>query len=77
MSAFLVSKILAEDKAKQRAKVVEKIISIADKCKTLNNFNALIMTMSSLENIAIYRLKDTWKVCLDTLGICKRINSMT
>lgn len=62
MSAFFVAQILREDKAKARAKVLEKVISIAAKCKLLNNFNALIMVISSLENTAIYRLKETWKV---------------
>lgn len=68
MSAFFITQILREEKIKLRVKVLEKVISLAEKCRLVNNFYALIMILSSLENSAIYRLKETWKVYKFTIA---------
>ena len=54
----------SKDKKKQRAKVIEYFIDVANECCHLNNFNSLMAIAAGLNMTPVSRLKKTWaKVC--------------
>nr|XP_033780154.1 ral guanine nucleotide dissociation stimulator-like 3 isoform X2 [Geotrypetes seraphini] len=64
-------------KGQQRAKVLEKWISIAQKCRLLRNFSSLRAILSALQSNPIYRLKRTWAaVNRDTISIFHKLSSI-
>lgn len=46
---------------KQRAKVLELMLTIANELRGMHNFNACCAILSGLSTTAIYRLKKTWQ----------------
>ncbi|KJE89917.1 hypothetical protein CAOG_009414 [Capsaspora owczarzaki ATCC 30864] len=61
LSFWVASAILSEDAVKARAKVVAHFIMVAEKCRSLNNFNAVMAVLAGMSNAAVYRLKKTWE----------------
>ncbi|RXW21608.1 hypothetical protein EST38_g4250 [Candolleomyces aberdarensis] len=53
--------VLSKDDSKRRAAVVKHLISVADRCRTLNNFSSMIAITSGLNTPPIRRLKRTWE----------------
>lgn len=43
-----------------RVAVIEKWVAVADICRCLHNYNAVLEITSSLNRSAIFRLKKTW-----------------
>jgi len=58
---FLISLIVQTKNLQKRAKLIERIICVAQHFRQLNNFNGLMTILSSLESTAIYRLKKTFE----------------
>jgi hypothetical protein len=54
---------------KNRVKVVEKLIKIANHCLKLNNYNTALAIVSGLNLVSVSRLKATWEVKFDTLDL--------
>eukprot|EP00028_Trichosphaerium_sp_Am-I-7-wt_P004832 CAMPEP_0168525882 /NCGR_PEP_ID=MMETSP0405-20121227/11593_1 /TAXON_ID=498012 /ORGANISM="Trichosphaerium sp, Strain Am-I-7 wt" /LENGTH=624 /DNA_ID=CAMNT_0008548531 /DNA_START=1 /DNA_END=1875 /DNA_ORIENTATION=+ len=61
ISEWTATEILARQDVKARAHVLNYVICVADKCKDLCNFNALMAIVAALHNSAIFRLHDTWQ----------------
>jgi son of sevenless-like protein len=73
---WVATEIVQRDNLEERAAILRKFISIADHCRALSNFNALMEILSGLNMTAIsflhspkgahlitckiYRLKKTW-----------------
>lgn len=43
-----------------RVGVIEKWVAVADICRCLHNYNAMLEITSSLNRSSIFRLKKTW-----------------
>ncbi|KAJ3009155.1 UNVERIFIED_CONTAM: hypothetical protein HDU68_002807 [Siphonaria sp. JEL0065] len=62
VAGWIVQSILSENDLKNRANLVKHFISIAEKCRSLNNFCTLNTILGALASSSIYRLKRTWEL---------------
>ena len=67
-SFFIIEEILSYNTKENRAKSIEKFISIANILKKLNNFNDCMSIVAALNHRIIKGLKKTWK-CLSSSTI--------
>ena len=58
---FIIEDILSYDHKAVRGKVIDKWITIAMKCKEMNNFNDSMAIKSALNHFIIAKLKLSWK----------------
>jgi son of sevenless-like protein len=59
-SRWVASVILTVEDMNKRVLLVAKFILIAQRCKEINNFNAVMEIVSGLESSSIHRLQKTW-----------------
>ncbi|KAK9368454.1 ras guanine nucleotide exchange factor domain-containing protein [Lipomyces kononenkoae] len=52
--------VLAQSDIKKRANVIKHLISVAEKCRQLNNFSSMTAIISALYSATIHRLSRTW-----------------
>lgn len=64
VSRWVASEICKTVDLKDRINVMQKMIEIADFCKSLNNLNAMMEIISGLNSSSVFRLKITWTVNL-------------
>ncbi|KAJ3031040.1 UNVERIFIED_CONTAM: hypothetical protein HDU68_006878, partial [Siphonaria sp. JEL0065] len=60
IAGWVIRTILAETDTKKRILVLKHFISVADKCRGLNNFCTLNSILGALNSASIHRLKKTW-----------------
>lgn len=60
MTNWVAEMILAQMDVKKRVIVIKHFVSVADKCRSLNNFSTLTSIISALGTAPIARLKRTW-----------------
>ncbi|KAI3336811.1 ras GEF [Xylariaceae sp. AK1471] len=60
MTNWVAEMILAQMDVKKRVVVIKHFVSVADKCRHLNNFSTLTSIISALGTAPIARLKRTW-----------------
>ncbi|KAK2612967.1 cell division cycle-related protein [Conoideocrella luteorostrata] len=60
MTNWVAEMILAQMDVKKRVVVIKHFVSVADKCRSLNNFSTLTSIISALSTAPIARLKRTW-----------------
>lgn len=60
VSNRIATEILQVDDVSLRAAVIEKWVAVADICRCLHNYNAILEITSSLNRSSIFRLKKTW-----------------
>ena len=60
LSFWLIEEILSYDYGKDRAKIIEKFIDIANELINLNNFNDSMSIISALGNVILNNLSKTW-----------------
>ncbi|MEQ2173920.1 Ras protein-specific guanine nucleotide-releasing factor [Goodea atripinnis] len=56
----IASEILHWDDVNMRVAVIEKWVAVADICRCLHNYNAVLKITSSLNRSSVFRLKRTW-----------------
>lgn len=77
LSFFIILDILSYDNSKDRAKMIDKWVKIAEYCKKINNFNDLFAINSALNNFIITGLKLTLKeIHKKTISSLKEINKL-
>lgn len=77
ISAWVVSVVLAQPKAKTRARAVEKLIRVAVRLRILNNYNTLYAVLSGLASGPIHRLRHTRALVQENRELHKRHLSLT
>ncbi|KAK3302508.1 ras guanine nucleotide exchange factor domain-containing protein [Chaetomium strumarium] len=60
MTNWVAEMILSQTDVRKRVVVIKHFVSVADKCRTLNNFSTLTSIISALGTAPIARLKRTW-----------------
>uniref|UniRef100_A0A8C5I8M5 Ras-specific guanine nucleotide-releasing factor 1-like n=1 Tax=Gouania willdenowi TaxID=441366 RepID=A0A8C5I8M5_GOUWI len=60
ISNRIATEILHWDDVNNRVAVIEKWVAVADICRCLHNYNAVLEITSSLNRSSIFRLKKTW-----------------
>lgn len=60
MSNLIATEILRCDDVVTRVAVIEKWVAVADICRCLHNYNAVLEITSSLNRSSVFRLKKTW-----------------
>ncbi len=60
ISAWVAETILQQEDLKKRAALIKQFISIADRCRALNNFSGMWAIVSALSTAPIHRLRRTW-----------------
>ncbi|KAF5382528.1 hypothetical protein D9615_002804 [Tricholomella constricta] len=58
---WVAESVLSKEDSRKRATAVKHLISVADRCRTLNNFSTMIAITSGLNTPPIRRLKRTWE----------------
>lgn len=60
LTNWVAEMILSQAEVKKRAVVIKHFVSVADKCRTLNNYSTLTSIVSALGTAPIHRLNRTW-----------------
>ncbi|KAM9312674.1 LOW QUALITY PROTEIN: ras-specific guanine nucleotide-releasing factor 1 [Gastrophryne carolinensis] len=77
MSNLIATEILRNEDPAVRACTIEKWVAVADICRCLHNYNAVLEIMSSLNRSAIFRLKRAWiKVSKQTKALIDRLQKL-
>ncbi|KAI8379251.1 ras guanine nucleotide exchange factor domain-containing protein [Radiomyces spectabilis] len=62
VTAWVTDSILSKEEVRKRANVCKHWIYVAEKCRTLNNFNTCMAILSAFDNSSIGRLRRTWEM---------------
>eukprot|EP01133_Synstelium_polycarpum_P004020 gene4020-4656_t len=74
---WVATEIVQEERLTKRANIIKKFISIADHCRNLNNYNAVMEILSGLNITPVFRLKKTWEMIpRKYLATLKHLNSL-
>ncbi|KAA6408502.1 MAG: ras GEF [Lasallia pustulata] len=61
LTNWVAEMILTQSDVKKRVVVIKHFVSVADKCRALNNFSTLTSIISALSTAPIHRLNRTWQ----------------
>uniref|UniRef100_A0A8C5BB40 Ras-specific guanine nucleotide-releasing factor 1-like n=1 Tax=Gadus morhua TaxID=8049 RepID=A0A8C5BB40_GADMO len=77
ISNLIATEILKWDDVNLRVGVLEKWVAVADICRCLHNYNAVLEITSSLNRSSIFRLKKTWlKVSKQTKTVIDKLQKL-
>uniref|UniRef100_A0A665V9A5 Ras protein specific guanine nucleotide releasing factor 1 n=1 Tax=Echeneis naucrates TaxID=173247 RepID=A0A665V9A5_ECHNA len=77
ISNLIATEILRCDDVVTRVAVIEKWVAVADICRCLHNYNAVLEITSSLNRSSVFRLKKTWlKVSKQTKGLIDKLQKL-
>ncbi|KAJ7459684.1 ras guanine nucleotide exchange factor domain-containing protein [Mycena latifolia] len=61
IALWVAESVLSKEDSRRRAGAVKHLISVADRCRTLNNFSTMAAITAGLNTPPIRRLKRTWE----------------
>ncbi|KAM7396700.1 hypothetical protein PAMP_019723 [Pampus punctatissimus] len=77
ISNLIATEILHCDDVVTRVVVIEKWVAVADICRCLHNYNAVLEITSSLNRSSVFRLKKTWlKVSKQTKALIDKLQKL-
>uniref|UniRef100_A0A670KAL4 Ras protein specific guanine nucleotide releasing factor 1 n=1 Tax=Podarcis muralis TaxID=64176 RepID=A0A670KAL4_PODMU len=77
ISNLIASEILHNEDITARVSAIEKWVAVADICRCLHNYNAVLEITSAFNRSAIFRLKKTWmKVSKQTKALIDKLQRL-
>ncbi|TKS73425.1 Ras-specific guanine nucleotide-releasing factor 1 [Collichthys lucidus] len=77
ISNLIATEILRCEDVVTRVVVIEKWVAVADICRCLHNYNAVLEITSSLNRSSVFRLKKTWlKVSKQTKALIDKLQKL-
>ncbi|XP_006870959.1 PREDICTED: ras-specific guanine nucleotide-releasing factor 1 [Chrysochloris asiatica] len=77
ISNLIASEIIRHEDVNARVSAIEKWVAVADICRCLHNYNAVLEITSSMNRSAIFRLKKTWlKVSKQTKALIDKLQKL-
>ncbi|XP_061451581.1 ras-specific guanine nucleotide-releasing factor 1 isoform X2 [Rhineura floridana] len=77
ISNLIASEILHNEDLTARVSAIEKWVAVADICRCLHNYNAVLEITSAFNRSAIFRLKKTWmKVSKQTKALIDKLQRL-
>ncbi|XP_013931557.1 PREDICTED: ras-specific guanine nucleotide-releasing factor 1 isoform X2 [Thamnophis sirtalis] len=77
ISNLIASEILRNEDMAARVSTIEKWVAVADICRCLHNYNAVLEITSAFNRSAIFRLKKTWmKVSKPTKAVIDKLQRL-
>ncbi|KAA0714906.1 Ras-specific guanine nucleotide-releasing factor 1 [Triplophysa tibetana] len=77
ISNLIATEILRSDDVIIRVAIIEKWVAVADICRCLHNYNAVLEITSSLNRSSVFRLKKTWlKVSKQTKTVIDKLQKL-
>ncbi|XP_059533934.1 ras-specific guanine nucleotide-releasing factor 1 [Myotis daubentonii] len=77
ISNLIASEIIRNEDISARVSAIEKWVAVADICRCLHNYNAVLEITSSMNRSAIFRLKKTWlKVSKQTKALIDKLQKL-
>ncbi|XP_045141627.1 ras-specific guanine nucleotide-releasing factor 1 [Echinops telfairi] len=77
ISNLIASEIIRNEDINVRVSAIEKWVAVADICRCLHNYNAVLEITSSMNRSAIFRLKKTWlKVSKQTKALIDKLQKL-
>ncbi|XP_063170292.1 ras-specific guanine nucleotide-releasing factor 1 [Candoia aspera] len=77
ISNLITSEILCNEDMAARVSTIEKWVAVADICRCLHNYNAVLEITSAFNRSAIFRLKKTWmKVSKPTKAVIDKLQRL-
>ncbi|KAM3827868.1 ras-specific guanine nucleotide-releasing factor 1 isoform 2-T2 [Vipera latastei] len=77
ISNLIASEILCNEDMAARVSTIEKWVAVADICRCLHNYNAVLEITSAFNRSAIFRLKKTWmKVSKPTKAVIDKLQRL-
>ncbi|KAL1924796.1 uncharacterized protein VTP21DRAFT_4450 [Calcarisporiella thermophila] len=81
MTCWVAESILTQVEMKKRTALIKHFVAVAEKCRSLNNFNTCMAIVAGLDSSAVFRLRRTWEMVnqktMQTLSQLKKLmNSM-
>lgn len=77
MSYWISEEILAYDRAQDRARVIEKFITLANELRKMNNFNDCYNIINAFNFFPLKRLTKTWgRIKIEYINVLKEINDL-
>ena len=58
---LVTNEILKYESLKDRQKALKKFVKIAEECRKLGNYNAVLAMVGGLRSVSVHRLKKTWE----------------
>ena len=77
LTNWVAEMILTQSDVKKRVVVIKHFVSVADKCRLMNNFSTLTSIISALGTAPIHRLQRTWaQVNQRTMGVLEQLRKL-
>ncbi|KAL8822835.1 MAG: hypothetical protein Q9191_006437, partial [Dirinaria sp. TL-2023a] len=77
LTNWVAEMILTQSDVRKRVVVIKHFVSVADKCRSLNNFSTLTSIISALGTAPIHRLQRTWaQVNTRTMSILETLRRL-
>ncbi|XP_042553669.1 ras-specific guanine nucleotide-releasing factor 1 isoform X2 [Dipodomys spectabilis] len=77
ISNLIASEIVRSEDITARVNTIEKWVAVADICRCLHNYNAVLEITSSMNRSAVFRLKKTWlKVSKQTKALIDKLQKL-